>query len=148
MSAPAINPSRLKALWTIALLGGLGVGLWSGSFALSYSGLNAGLLVAAVIALGLGFYARALLLTGLVWLFARPLLSHFGETEVDREGDSVRVAPDWRPSGDETLDGYLASFAGAYAITIKSLVWVLIILTVTAIAWIASLFGLVDFSLW
>lgn len=142
----SIERSTLRALWTVAALAGVGAGLWAGAFALAYDGLNAGWLAAGVLALGLGFYVRAAALTGLVLLFARPLLSHFGETEVDREGDSVRVTPDWRPSGDATLDWYLASFSGAYAITLKSLVWVLVIASVTAIVYAASLFGLVDFS--
>ena len=143
-----MNRTNLGLLWTLAALGGAGAAYWAGSFALSYRGLNAGWLISVVIALGVGVYAWALLLTALVWLFARPLLAHFEDTEVERDGESVAVTPRFRPSGDAALDWWLASFSGAYAIAIKSLVWALIILTVAAIAWVASLFGLVEFSLW
>ena len=148
-----LDLDRLKFIWAGATVVGVGFGFWAGAFALSRNGLDAGWLVATVIALGLCWYVRAVLLAlagigGLVWLFARPLLAHFEETEVDREGETVSVTPNWRRSGDDRLDSYLAAFAGPYAVTIKSMVWVLIILAVAAIAWVASLFGLVEFSLW
>lgn len=144
-AAPEIP--RLRIIWIAANLGGAFAGLAASVFAFSNDGMDSHWALAIAIGLGVGFWLRATLLTALVWFFARGLLSYFGETEVDREGDAVKATPNWRLSGDAALDEYLASFSGAYAVTVKSLVWLLIIATVIAIAYVASLFGLVDFSL-
>lgn len=138
---------RLKLLWALAALAGLFAGLAAGAFGYLRDGLDAGWLIASLLALGVGFYVRALALSLLVWLFARPLCTYFGETDAAREGSGVRVTTTWRLSGDQTLDSYIGSYARAFEQVAKSFVWILIVLTVIAIAYLASLFGLVDFTL-
>ena len=142
----SVDKFRLKLIWFAATFGGLGVGAAVVWFARSQGGLDADWWIAGLLGLALGVYARFLLIFALTPLLAPALRGYLVRTDTAPGDESVEVTTTWRSSGDLEVDAYIESYARSVEQITKTLVWILVIATVVAIMYVASLFGLVDFS--